>query len=125
MIKISLSKNIEDNATTKFITKFNLAFAECDTDYILSCFAEDAHWEMAGGPSWRGRDAIRKTLATMNDGDASEVILDNIIVSGNQCAASGTLKYEHGRNVTYCDVYTFAPGTETIQTLKAYAIETE
>ena len=61
----------------------------------------------------------------MNDGKASEMIIEGIVSSGDKCASNGKLLYTEGKGVAYCDVYTFtsdAPGAK-IQSLTAYAIE--
>lgn len=125
MTKITIASACEGDPRKQFIEDFNLAFAQCDTEYILSCFADDAHWEMAGGTAWDGKDAIEAALSDMNDGEASELIMDTVISKGNVCAANGALVYADGRSVLYCDVYTFtseAPDAK-IKTLIAYAIE--
>lgn len=125
MTKLTISQDCKGDPNKQFIEEFNMAFAKCDTDFIASCFAEDAEWQMIGGPVWKGKAAIIETLKDMNNGDASELVMDNIVSSGNKCAASGALKYSHGKSIAYCDVYTFTDDTpdRKIKTLKAYAIE--
>ncbi len=125
MTKITISQDCENDPNKKYIEDFNLAFAKCDTNFIASCFSDDAKWQMIGGPVWDGKAAIIKALETMNDGDASELVMDNIVSSGSKCAASGTLKYSDGKAVAYCDVYTFTNDMpdKKIKSLKAYAIE--
>lgn len=126
MTKVTISQDCENDPHKQIIEDFNLAFAKCDTDFIANCFSDDAQWQMVGGPIWDGKAAIIESLKDMNADEASELILDSIISSGNKCAASGILKYSGGRDVAYCDVYTFTDDTrdKKIKTLKAYAIET-
>lgn len=126
MTKVTLSQECENDPNKQFIEDFNLAFAQCDTEYIASCFSDDAQWQMVGGPVWNGKAAITEALKDMSDGDASELIMDTIVSSQNKCAASGALKYPSGRGISYCDVYTFTSDApdKKIKTLTAYAIET-
>ncbi len=125
MTKISISPDCDNALKKQFIEDFILAFAKEDIEFILSCFADDAHWEMVGAASWTGREEIRKALETMDGGEASEMIIDSILSHGNKCASNGVLKYSNGSSVAYCDVYTFTgpEADEKIKTLKAYAIE--
>ena len=125
MTRITISNQAQTDPNIQFIKDFNLAFATCDVDYISSCFANDATWEMVGGGSWTGKQAINQSLATMGTDVATEMIIDSVITSENRCATNGTLKYEGGRGVAYCDVYTFInQGADMkIKTLTAYAIE--
>ncbi len=126
MTKVTIHQDCDNDPNKEFIKDFNLAFAECNVDFIADCFSEDATWQMIGGPAWNGKAAIIEALKTMSDGDASELIMDTIVSSDNKCAASGVLKYSNGRDIAYCDVYTFTANTnKKIRTLKAYAIEIE
>lgn len=125
MTKVTISEDCENAPKKQFIKDFNIAFAKQDINFILECFADDAYWEMVGGQSWGGKEAIAAALKTMNGGEASELIMDNIISHGNNCAANGILKYPDGSSVAFCDMYTFTSHAKEakIKTLIAYAID--
>jgi ketosteroid isomerase-like protein len=58
MTKVTISEDCENAPKKEFIKDFNIAFAKEDIDYILDCFADDAHWEMVGAQSWDGKEEI-------------------------------------------------------------------
>ena len=125
MTKITIDADCANAPKKQFIKDFNIAFAKEDIDYILDCFADNARWEMVGGQTWNGKKEIAEALKSMNGGEASELVMDSILSHGKQCAANGVLKYPGGRNVAYCDMYTFTSHAKDakIKLLKAYAIE--
>jgi hypothetical protein len=125
MTKVTISEDCDNAPKKQFIKDFNIAFAKEDTAFILDCFADDAHWEMIGGASWAGKAAIAEALQSMDGGEASELIIDNILSHGRRCAANGVLKYPDGSSVAYCDIFVFTSHAvdAKIQTLTAYAIE--
>lgn len=125
MPKITISEDCGNAPKKQLIKDFNIAFAKGDTATILNYFADDIHWEMIGGDTWDGKEAVKAALKTMNGGEASELIIDNIVSHGDRCAANGSISYPDGSTIAYCDMYTFsghAPDAK-IKTLIAYAIE--
>lgn len=125
MIKTTTTEDCENDPKKQLVKDFNIAFAKEDIDFILNCFVEDAHWEMVGAQAWDGKEAISAALKTMNGGEASELVINNILSEDNRCVADGVIKYPDGSAVAYCDVYAFTghEASPKIKTLTAYAIE--
>ncbi len=92
-----------------------------------SCLcAEDVEWTMVGDKTVKGKDAIRKWMASMNM-EPPKFTVDNLIAEGEFVTAHGnmTMKDKDGKTVphSYCDIYRFRD--EKIVELSAFIIKTE
>lgn len=110
----------------EIIEKVNAAFAEGSIEGFLSFCAEDVEWTMVGDKTVKGKDAIRKWMASM-DSEPPKFTVDNVIAEGDFAAAHGdmTMKDKDGKaaSYSYCDIYRFRD--EKIVELTAFVIKTE
>jgi len=110
----------------EIVEKVNAAFAEGSAEGFLSLCAEDVEWTMVGDKTVKGKDAIRKRMASM-DMEPPKFTVDNLIAEGEFVTAHGnmTMKDKDGKTVpySYCDIYRFRD--EKIVELSAFIIKTE
>ncbi|HEX5735447.1 MAG TPA: nuclear transport factor 2 family protein [Blastocatellia bacterium] len=109
------------------IEKVNAAFAKNDTEGFLSFCTEDVEWTMVGDKTVKGKDAIRKWMASMNLTEPPKFTVDNLLADGDFVTTLGnmTMKDKDGRTApyAYCDVYHFRG--DKIAELRAFVIKTE
>jgi ketosteroid isomerase-like protein len=108
------------------VEKVNAAFADNSVEGFLSFCADDVEWTMVGDKTVRGKDAIRKWMASMGPHEAPKFTVDTVIGDGDFVAAQGnmTMKDKDGKEVpySYCDVYRFRG--DKISELRAFVINT-
>ena len=111
----------------EIIEKVNSAFAQNNTDGFLSFCAEDVEWTMVGDKTVKGKDAIRKWMASMNLTEPPKFTVDNVLAEGDFVTTLGNMimKDKDGKTVpyAYCDVYRFRG--DKIAELRAFVIKTE
>lgn len=102
----------------------NAAIAGGDYDGFLACCADDTVWTFVGEKTLRGKDAVRRWMATTYT-EPPEFAVAHMIAEGDFVVALGdiTTKSDDGKAVrsSYCDVWRFRGGK--IVELKAFVIE--
>jgi hypothetical protein len=123
MTKITVPEDCENVPRKELIRDFNIAFAENNKDKILEFMADDIVWVMVGDKIMNGKEEAAKSLETMGDEIAEELILDTIITHGDTAACDGVIKYSK-HAVAFCDVYKFTGHDKDakIKELTGYAI---
>ncbi|HSA84507.1 MAG TPA: nuclear transport factor 2 family protein [Patescibacteria group bacterium] len=123
-MKITVPEDCGNAPRKKLIHDFTLAFAENNKEKILEFMADDIEWIMVGDKIMNGKEEAAKSLETMGDEIAEELILDTIITHGDTAACDGIIKYSK-RAVAFCDVYKFTGHDKDakIRQLTGYAIE--
>ncbi len=110
----------------EIIGKVNAAFAAGSTEGFLSFCAEDVQWTMVGDKTVKGKDAIRKWMASM-DSESPKFTVANVIAEGDFVTAYGdmTMKDKDGKTVpySYCDIYRFR--ADKIVELSSFVVKTE
>ncbi len=100
----------------EIVEKANALLAEGKTEEFLLLCADDVEWTiLAETPSnMKGREAIRKFMASSQGQDPPKFTVDNVIADGEFVVANGdmTMKSKEGETVpyAYCDMYTFEDG---------------
>jgi uncharacterized protein len=111
------------------VEKVNAALAQGNTEEFLSFCTDDVEWTMVGEKSVKGKNEIRRWMASMasENSNLPEFTVDNVIAEGDFVAARGdmTMKDKGGRPVPYsfCDIYRFRDGK--IIELSSFVIKTE
>ena len=102
--KIVSAKNKE------IVEKVNAAFAENDMEGFLSFCADEIEWTMVGEKHFKGKEAVRRWLESM-DMEPPMFTVDVVIADGDSVASHGgmTMKEKDGKTVpyAYCDIYRF------------------
>lgn len=96
----------------EIIEKVNASFAEGNIEGFLSFCAEDAEWQMVGDKAFKGKEAIREFMSSMEHTgmEPPKFTVDEVIAEGDSVVAYGDMTMEEdGETVpySYADVYRF------------------
>jgi uncharacterized protein (TIGR02246 family) len=96
----------------EIIEKVNAAFAEGNIEGFLSFCAEDAEWQMVGDKAFKGKEAIREFMSSMEHTgmEPPKFTVNEVIAEGDSVVAYGDMTMEEdGETVpySYVDVYQF------------------
>jgi ketosteroid isomerase-like protein len=111
----------------EIVQRINEAFAENDFDKVLSFCADDITWTMVGDTTVRGKDAIRKWMASM-DPQPPQLRIQQTIAEGDSVVSRGDMTMQERKDgpsipYTFCDIYRFA-GDKVVE-LTAFMIRTD
>jgi uncharacterized protein (TIGR02246 family) len=110
----------------EIVEQVNAAFAQNNPEGFLSFCADDVEFTMIGDKTVKGKDAVRKWMASM-ESEPPKITVDRVIAEGDFVTAHGnmTMKDKDGKTVpyAYCDIYTFR-GDKIIE-LRAFVVKTE
>ena len=111
----------------EIIQRINEAFAENDLEKVLSFCTDDFIWTMVGDTTVRGKDAIRKWMASM-DPQPPQFTIKQTIAEGDAVITRGDMlmpEKKNGPSIPYafCDIYRFA-GDQVVE-LTAFVIRTD
>jgi uncharacterized protein len=117
---------IHVSATNKeIVEKVDAAFAEGRIEGFLSFCADDVEWTIVGEKTTKGKDAIRRWLASMPS-EPPKFTVTNVIAEGDFVTAHGdmTMKDKDGKEApyAYCDIYRFRDGR--IVELRSFVVNT-
>lgn len=109
------------------VEKVNAAFAENNMEGFLSYCADDIGFTMVGEQAHKGKDDIRRWMASMVSMEPPRISNIKIIADGDSVASHGTMtmKDKDGKpaSYAYCDVYEFRGGK--IAKLTAFVLKTD
>ncbi|MFN0277522.1 MAG: nuclear transport factor 2 family protein [Pyrinomonadaceae bacterium] len=97
----------------EIIEKVNTSFEQKQLETFLDLCTDDVIWQMAGMEDQKGKDSIRKFMASMGEGDPPKINVTAIISDGDRAACYGdmTMKEKGEENAyDYCDIYKFTDG---------------
>ena len=111
----------------EIIQRINEAFAENDLEKVLSFCTDDFIWTMVGDSTVKGKDPIRKWMASM-DPQAPQFTIDQTIAEGDSVVTRGNMLMQQKKDgpwipYTFCDVYRFAG--DRVAELTAFVIRTD
>jgi uncharacterized protein len=96
----------------EIVERINEGFAGNDVEKILSFCTDDFTWTMVGDTTVRGKDPIRKWMASM-DLQPPQFIIHQTIAEGDSVVTRGDMVMQEKKNgppipYTFCDIYRFA-----------------
>lgn len=109
------------------VQRINDAFAENNLEKVLSFCTEDFAWTMVGDTTVRGKDAIRKWIASMNPQPPQFTIRDTV-AEGDVVITRGDMQMQENKNepwipYAFCDIYRFAG--DKVTELTAFVVRTD
>ncbi len=111
-------------AHKKVLASANAAITNGDYEGFLAFCTEDTQWTFVGDRTLRGKEAVRRWMATAYT-EPPKFQVHHMIADGEFVAALGeiTLKNAEGKPVahSYCDVWRFRDGR--MAALQAFVIE--
>lgn len=108
----------------ELLEKFNKAFGQNDTDFILQQVSENIKWTAIGDFSVEGKEAFQKALESMTGDEPYELEVHNIITHGKDAAVNGIMRSKEGKQYAFCDVYEFSGFKDPkISEMTSYVVE--
>ena len=109
------------------IQQVNAAFAENNLERVLSFCTDDFIWTMVGDSTVKGKDAIRKWMASMNP-EPPQFTIQEVVAEGDSVITRGdmmmkTAKETAPHSYAFCDVYRFKG--DRVAELTAFVINTD
>jgi ketosteroid isomerase-like protein len=123
--EVQLTNNKEE-----FIRKFNTAFENADTDFILDSLTDDLVWTIVGSDTRHGKSTFADELKKGEGARPPQLTIHNIITHGDSGVMNGIVKVfdPSGESKTYavCDIYRFRGfKNPKIREITTYMIEVE
>ena len=109
------------------VQRINEGFLENDLEKVLSFCTDDLTWTMVGDTTVRGKDAIRKWMASM-DPQPPQFAIQQTVAEGDFVITRGDMVMRETKNgpsipYTFCDIYRFAG--DKVAELTAFVIRTD
>ena len=109
------------------VEQINQAFAENNLEKVLSFCTDDLTWTMVGDTTVRGKDAIRKWMASMNP-QPPQFTIQQTVAEGDFVITRGDMMMQEKKNgpsipYSFCDIYRFAG--DNVAELTAFVIRTD
>jgi ketosteroid isomerase-like protein len=111
----------------EIVQRINEGFAENNLEKILSFFADDVSWTMVGDTTVKGKDSIRKWMASM-DPQPPQFTIQQTIAEGDCVVTRGDMLMQEKKNgpslpYTFCDIYRFSG--DKVAELSSFVIRTD
>jgi ketosteroid isomerase-like protein len=108
------------------VQRINEAFAENNLEKVLSFCTDDFTWTMVGDTTVRGKDAIRKWMASMNP-EAPQFTIEHTVAEGDFVITRGDMMMAEKKGgpsipFTFCDIYRFVG--DKVAELTAFVVRT-
>ena len=111
----------------EIVQRINDAFAESNLEKVLAFCTDDFTWTMVGETTVRGKDHIRKWMASM-DPQPPQLTFHQTVAEGDFVIARGDMLMQEKKNgpsipYAFCDIYRFAG--DKVAELTAFVIRTD
>lgn len=109
------------------VQRINAGFADNNLETVLSFCTEDFTWTMVGDSTVRGKDAIRKWMASMNP-QPPQFTIQQTVAEADVVITRGDMRMQEKKDgpsipYTFCDIYRFE-GDKVVE-LTAFVIRTD
>lgn len=124
MTKITSSPNCGNSPKMEFLKKFNIAFAQGNSDFLSESVTDEIVWNIVGDRKITGKENYFEELEKMKSEKVSELILDQILSHGKEGAANGIMKLQNGKKYAFSDFYIFKNAkSKDLKSITSYVIE--
>jgi ketosteroid isomerase-like protein len=111
----------------EIVQRINEAFAENNLEKVLSFCTDDFTWTMVGDTTVKGKDSIRKWMASMNP-EPPTFTIQQTVAEGDAVITRGDMLMQERKNgpsipYSFCDVYRFQG--DKVADLTAFVIRTD
>jgi ketosteroid isomerase-like protein len=111
----------------EIVQRINEGFAENDLEKVLSFCTDDFTWTMVGDTTVRGKDSIRKWIASMSP-EPPQFTIHDVVAEGDFVITRGDMTMSEKKGdpavpYAFCDIYRFA-GDKAAE-LIAFVIRTD
>ena len=111
----------------EIVQQINQGFGENNLEKVLSFCTDDLTWTMVGDTTVKGKDAIRKWMASM-DPQPPQFTIQQTVAEGDLVVTRGDMLMQQKKNgpsipYTFCDIYRFQG--DKVAELTAFVIRTD
>jgi uncharacterized protein len=111
----------------EIVERINEAFAQNNLEKVLSFCTDDLTWTMVGDTTVRGKDSIRKWMASMNP-QPPRFSIQHTVAENDFVITRGDMTMQEKKNgpwipYTFCDIYRFVG--DKVGELTAFVIRTD
>lgn len=97
------------NAPKKQLLKdFTIALLQNQLDYCYEWITDNIVWELVGDKRLEGKKEWLAFFEETNYRGIQELHIHNIITHGNTASLNGTIYFDNGQKIAFCDVYNFS-----------------
>ncbi|ASK63945.1 DNA-binding protein [Virgibacillus phasianinus] len=124
-LKIICEEDCGNSPKKKLLQEFSIAFAVCDTDFVINQIANDVYWHLIGDRVIQGKEPFVKMMVDRKDKKINEIHIQNIITHGRTGAVNGTLNVGGMKRYDFCDIYNFSSAGKNskIKEITSYVIK--
>ncbi|MBN1986014.1 MAG: nuclear transport factor 2 family protein [Prolixibacteraceae bacterium] len=122
--KIIVEEDCGNSPRKHLLKELNIAFAQGNTEKIISYVTDDIVWESVGEKQLEGIENFRKELENLKEVEVAELKIEHIITHGWIASGNGVIQLKNGRKLAFCDVYVFNSAAKNgkIKAIKSYCI---
>ena len=109
------------------VEQINEGFAQNNLEKVLSFCSDNFTWTMVGDTTVKGKDAIRKWMASMNP-EAPQFSVEQVVAEGDLVIQRGDMTMREKKDApvvpyAFCDIFRFAG--DKVEELTAFVIRTD
>lgn len=124
MTRVIVSEDCGNSPKNIFLQKLTIAFAKCDSKFILDSVTDDIRWNVLGNQLIEGKNNFAKALEKLRNDAKIEISIQNIATHGKAGFVNGVTQSKNGKTYAYCDAYTFSNTKGTaVKGIISYLIE--
>lgn len=111
----------------EIVQQINNGFAENNLEKVLSFCTDDFVWTMVGDTTVKGKDPIRKWMASMNP-EPPQFTIQDVVAEGDVVMTRGDMTMKEKKDgaplpYAFCDIYRFVG--DKVGELTAFVIRTD
>jgi hypothetical protein len=124
MTRVYISEDCGNSPKNIFVQELTIAFAKCNSKFILNSVTDDVTLTMVGDTQIQGKENLANMLRRMKK-DA-KLRIDHVVTHGMAGAVNGMRTLTHGTTLAFCNVYEFSNAKGSlVRAITSYAIEVE
>ena len=124
MAKIFVQPDCGNAPKKLFLKDLYSSLAESDVSWLEDNLLDNVVWHIAGVGEISGKEGYMAEIKTSIFKKVRELHIDTMITHGPEVSVSGKILAPGGREIAFCDIYTFASaGSYKIKKVTSFVIE--
>lgn len=123
MVKISVAEGCGNSPKNLFMQNMRIALTNGDQDFLHANLLEGAVWNIPGIAFLEGKENILTGLTAVEDEEVTELRIDHAFSHGAAGAVNGVYILRSGREIAFCDIFTFkSAGAVIVKSIMTYRV---
>jgi len=124
MAKIFVQPDCGNAPKKLFLKDLYSSLAEGDVSWLEDNLLDDVVWHIAGVGEISGKEGYMAEIKTSVFKNVRELHIDTMITHGPEVSVSGRILATRGKEISFCDIYTFASaGSYKIKKVVSFVVE--